>query len=832
MAINNYIRPMLEVYQQLEVTVQLTQDRMAACIVGADYDLYRYGYEDLKPITPMTLLTDGSQEIPLDYEQDPTYEYILDKSSLKLYAEGLLAPFGVNDENITDYAKSGYHVDASDPFVLRAPTGKLFAWTGTTVPEGKTTALGGKFEVAIGDTVGIWKSDNTAMASLYRSGIVTDLVGAVIPANAAAPTVTNASHITATSVSKMATLQVAADTTFQVAVTAVDSTKATCQITDSAGLSTTKTQEVTLGTSPTTIVLGDTGVSLKATFGANTEKGDAVYVVVTAPSVSTTEFDGIRLSNTPVELSKWNTYKQGATSAQSLTLRCFKAFTGWVKDVSVSDVATDATTGAATKVTWTGQPKLSISDSDGTKTDFMFASGYGSLYQQFRVMLSPAETEDVFTITSVADIQKYFGTVAVENDLAYGCAAALQGSAGRAVYALRVRNNTPAAYTAALNKVETNASTYSFAILSEDMDVLEATAEYVEKRSSPEAKKWCRALCGIDSPGEYTLASLDGKGNPIQAAIVKPSTGNYYMLELADGIELDFRAIMLNGAVVSVNPGDKIELASTGARYTIERVSSAGVLLLSDGPADNIESAYIRIIKSDSPTNAGEYVASVAERLNNRRFTVVFCDKGTVSDVDANGNYRTVIVPNKFLAASVAGIASAVVPQAPITRTEVPAVTAAVRMYTLYTQLELDNIAKHGVLIVTQDTKNQPCYIRHQLTTETDKGSLYYEESCTRNLDNISYAVVDILEQYIGKSNVTPSALRSIMTSVTNTLASFTQDSPNDLIGPSLVNWTDLTVEQDPVFKDRVIVRVKLYLPLPLNNIKMYEMAYAADVTV
>ena len=826
MAINNYIRPMLEVYQQLEVTVQLTQDRMAACIVGADYDLYRYGYEDLKPIKPEGLLTDGTQVIPLAYEPDPTYEYILDQSSLKLYAEGLLAPFGVN-ENTTDYAKTGYHVDASDPFVLRAPAGKLFAWTDAAVPEGKTAALGGTFEVAIGDTVGIWKGDDTAMVSLYRSGIVTDLVGAVIPADAATPTVTNAEHITSASVSKMETLQVATDTTFQVVVLAADSTKATCQITDSAGLSTTETQEVTLGTSPTTIVLGDTGVSLKATFGTGTEKGDAVYVVVTAPSVSTTEFDGIRLSNTPVELSKWNTYKQGAEGTQSLALRCFKAFTGWLTDVSVSDVAVDATTGAATKVTWTGQPKLRING-----TEFTFASGFGSLYQQFRVMLSPAETEDVFTITSVADIQKYFGTVAVENDLAYGCAAALQGSAGRAVYALRVRNNTPAAYTAALNKVETNASTYSFAVLSEDMDVLEATAEYVEKRSSPEAKKWCRALCGIDSPGEYTLASLDGKGNPIKAAIVKPSTGNYYMLELAEGIELDFRAIMLNGAVVSVNPGDKVELASTGARYTIERVSSAGILLLSDGPVDNIESAYIRIIKSDSPTNAGEYVASVAERLNNRRFTVVFCDKGTVSDVDANGNYRTVTVPNKFLAASVAGIASAVVPQAPITRTEVPAVTAAVRMYTLYTQLELDNIAKHGVLIVTQDTKNQPCYIRHQLTTETDKGSLYYEESCTRNLDNISYAVVDILEQYIGKSNVTPSALRSIMTSVTNTLASFTQDSPNDLIGPSLVNWTDLTVEQDPVFKDRVIVRVKLYLPLPLNNIKMYEMAYAADVTV
>jgi hypothetical protein len=237
-------------------------------------------------------------------------------------------------------------------------------------------------------------------------------------------------------------------------------------------------------------------------------------------------------------------------------------------------------------------------------------------------------------------------------------------------------------------------------------------------------------------------------------------------------------------------------------------------------------------VKADSPVNAGEYVAAIAEKLNNRRFTVVYCDRGTVGVEDADGDMRQMIVPNRFLAATVAGIASAVVPQAPITRTEITTIDAATRMYTQYTQLMLDNIAKHGVLLITQDVKNQPCYIRHQLTTETDKGSLYYEESCTRNLDNISYSVVDVLEGYIGKSNVTPSALRSIMNSVTDVLTSFTQDSPNDLIGPSLINWTDLTVEQDPVFKDRVIVRVKLYLPLPLNNIKMYEMAYAADVTV
>jgi hypothetical protein len=282
----------------------------------------------------------------------------------------------------------------------------------------------------------------------------------------------------------------------------------------------------------------------------------------------------------------------------------------------------------------------------------------------------------------------------------------------------------------------------------------------------------------------------------------------------------------------TVKPGDKVELVATGAKYTIARVSSSRVLVLENGPVNGKEGAVIRLVKADTPVNAGEYVAAVAERLNNRRFTVVFCDRGTVQDVDAHDNPRTVVVPNRFLAATVAGIASAVVPQAPITRTEVTTIDAATRMYTQYTQLMLDDIAKHGVLLITQDVKNQPCYIRHQLTTETDKGSLYYEESCTRNLDNISYSITDILEQYIGRSNVTPSALRSITNSVTDVLNSFTQDGPNDLIGPSLINWTDLSVGQDPVFKDRVIIRVKLYLPLPLNNIKVYEMAYAATVTV
>ena len=811
MAINNYIRPMLEVYQQLEVMVQLTQDRLAACIVGANYDLYRYGYEDLKPITPTGLVSGGSQVIPLVYDQDPSYEYEVDKDSLRLYAEGLLAHVGTT---MTDCV-----VDKEDPFVLRAPANKLFAWVteGDTLPTGYTAALGGNLEAEIGDTVllSVESSDPTVFegtdTSAFRSGIIMDLVGEPVAGSVATPTTTNTSAIT--ELSTMGTFGAAVDTTFQIVVTTISSTTATVQVTDSASLypatdisvSVTEEFDIPLG--------GD--LHVKGKIAASAAVGDAIYVAATAPSVSTTKFNGLRLSVTPTALSKWETYK---TTPLAQAAVC-KAVTGWLDGLEPSITSSG--------VSWKGALSLSVQGTTAT-----FLESRGNLYQQFRVLLSPDVTDDVYTIRNTEDVQKYFGTIAVENDIAYGCAAALEGSAGRAIYALRVRNHTAEAYTEALNKVETNASTYSFAILEEDMDVLQAAADFVEKRSHPENKKWCRALCGIDNPGEYVLASVAMDGNPIKADIVLSADQKTYLLELTEDTQFDLLDITLNGMTTTVKPGDKVELVATGAKYTIARVSSSRVLVLENGPVNGKEGAVIRLVKADTPVNAGEYVAAVAERLNNRRFTVVFCDRGTVQDVDAHDNPRTVVVPNRFLAATVAGIASAVVPQAPITRTEVTTIDAATRMYTQYTQLMLDDIAKHGVLLITQDVKNQPCYIRHQLTTETDKGSLYYEESCTRNLDNISYSITDILEQYIGRSNVTPSALRSITNSVTDVLNSFTQDGPNDLIGPSLINWTDLSVEQDPVFKDRVIIRVKLYLPLPLNNIKVYEMAYAATVTV
>lgn len=458
--------------------------------------------------------------------------------------------------------------------------------------------------------------------------------------------------------------------------------------------------------------------------------------------------------------------------------------------------------------------------------DMTLLSGAGTLYPEFRVLkYVKDEDEDIFEITTVNDIQNYFGTIDILNDLAYGCYCALRGSAGRAIYAIRTAGVNEAAFEKAMKKTEFDSSVYSFAPLTSDPDVADIVVKYNEAMSAPDVKMWRRTLVGVDNPGEYVLAEKGDDAKVIKGTVAKGTANNTGTITITSG-NVNLKAVALENSYIPVRPGDKIIAGST--EYTVVGTTSETVAeIYAEGGVTATTDATVKLVKADSVANTVEYVGAIASKYASRRASVVFCDGGTTTEDD-----RVVNVPNRFIAAEIAGISSAVVPQQSITHTVIQAINKASHMYSRYTTAQLDDIAASGVLIVTQDTKGTDCYIRHQLTTEMDKGNLYYEESCTRNLDNISYALADIVNGYIGKANVTTSALRAIKIDITAALNEFTQNSTDDMVGPSLVDWDTLEVYQDPKFSDRVIINVNLYLPLPLNNIKLFAMAYVAKVSI
>lgn len=437
----------------------------------------------------------------------------------------------------------------------------------------------------------------------------------------------------------------------------------------------------------------------------------------------------------------------------------------------------------------------------------------GKAYLEFRARVSYAtDAEDgILMLDSVEDIQNNLGTIDPGNELAYAAWRALASSNGKTVYAVRVTDDTKDAFLTAMQKTESNTNAYAFVPLTDNKDCIDAVVDFNESMSTPEVQKWRMTFVGADLD-TTTEDSVDNKGQTLNGTFYKNNSKYYFQISKSN---------INNGFSFSdYVVGDTIKLSND--TFEIKAISAEDTVLLSSGK-DTKQTADITIKRTDSPQGNKAYVTSLASSLNSRRAVVVWCDRGR-----ADGQ----TIPSAYIAAEIAGLTSAVEPQQGITRIEIKTIDQAPRMYTRYSQSTLDNIAAHGVLIVTQDSADSTPYIRHQLTTSPDKGILYSEISCTRNLDNISYAVSDLINTHIGRTNVTPSALLMLDIQLRALWDSFTTNSTSALIGPSLVNYYDVSIVQDPVALDRIVVNVTYEIPSPLNRISVYQMAYVARVNI
>lgn len=833
---NNYIRPLLAVYQQLEITLAATGDHLHACVIGPNYNLYRYGIE---PVAPHKFKSSGDV-IAFDYDKEEINDYVVDTATVNVYAEGLEASLAT--------VASGFTVDPDDIMTVRLvqPDGAskkncLYINGEADEDHQLLESLSG-LGTEVGDIVYV----KAAADGGSRRRIVIGLAGEAVPSSAHIGSLLKGNTDTTATASDVILEGEDEDrnvsglytgdksTTVYVAITAVNSTDKTVDLSvyDAAGVVTRKSVAgVSYDGDDADPEYTDLGNGLHLAFKASAASkifsvGDVITIGAVPQSASNKYYDGVVLSAAPVEVGQWTTYK--TTALSSVEFR--KEYYG---DVDRSEGGSETWTIETDETT--GEPYVSVKPGmsvniPGRTASAQFADNTGNLYVSFRVLVQADPNEDMFAIDNEDDIKDYFGTISQENELAYAAYWCLKGAQGRRIYAIRTRGTDVESFHAAIEKTETTTLTYAVAVISNDPEVIADIVAFNDKLSQPEVKRWRRTLCGVDTPGEYTIAEKDNNNNYLTAQLGaygtrQGETANV-LLQVTEDLDFDLTNVRVNGAVTSIKAGDKVRFTSTGLEYTVKTVLSPKELILVAGPETPVSvPELVTFIKADTAVNNVDYVGALAKAFNSRRVTVVWCDGGVLVG-------STDVVENKFIAAEVAGISSAVVPQAGITRTEVQSVTNAVKMYTKYRQDQLDDIASNGVMIITQDSKDAPCYIRHQLTTEMDKGSLYYEESPTRNLDNISYAMVDILEGFIGKANVTPSALTAIKVAVISKLNEFTQDSPDPMIGPSLIEWSDLEVFQDPKFMDRVIIKVKLYLPLPLNGIRLYEMAYAATVTI
>ena len=436
------------------------------------------------------------------------------------------------------------------------------------------------------------------------------------------------------------------------------------------------------------------------------------------------------------------------------------------------------------------------------------------LFASWRGLVPASVGETIKLFDTEADIVEAFGKNDKDNVLSYAAVKALNGAQGRAIYVGRLRTNDLTGYTDVLRKAERIDGIYAMAPLSYDAAVLNAIKIHVDKMSTDKAKLWRRAYFGTKNPGAFLKIDKTNDGTQLNATVLATPNGNLRVIaEDADFLTNDIAAGDLFRINFGVNEWDE----PTYEEYEILEVLEEDELILKTGPSSPISAAIkAEIWKPDTASSQVEFVAARSESYEDRRIVSVWSD----DPYDVNADDVIEPVELFFICSEVAGLRSAVFPQQGLTNTEILSAEQAPNMFTKYTEDELDVAAAGGTFIIAQEVEDGPLFIRHQLTTQTNFNALHQEDSVGTNLDEISYAIKDALQPYIGRRNATPETIEEIETKMRDILNA-RRSAPDGLttVGPQIVNWADLVVEIDDTFKDRINVSVRLELPLPINNI-------------
>jgi hypothetical protein len=340
-------------------------------------------------------------------------------------------------------------------------------------------------------------------------------------------------------------------------------------------------------------------------------------------------------------------------------------------------------------------------------------------------------------------------------------------------------------------------------------------------------KRFRRGYIGTDSPGEYPILDVRNDETTFSASIALGTNNLFNLVTFVDEDgDLDLEQLV-------ITRGDKLVISADGAEYPIEAVTGATTLLLQVGPALAVAATPVTLVAADTPENTARFVYNRSERLGStveedRRISNLWSHRGVLDLQD--GTPR--VIPNRFGACEAAGLRTALQPQEGLTRTEMTYITDAPAMHTLFTPALLDSMAARGVWIVTQNSPDSVPFIRHQITAAVSNGSLYYEDSAGTNIDAVCFAIDAVIEPKIGKRNATPRTVSEIKNELIDMLSDLTEEAYDSIIGPQLANFYNtageqgtIDVEIDPVFKDRINVRVVLEIPLPLNNIRVVVLA-------
>ena len=575
----------------------------------------------------------------------------------------------------------------------------------------------------------------------------------------------------------------------------------------------------TVSASATAVAVGTTGVTITLT-GAGLRKGDKYYI----------ECTGTASGN-------YRTIELGHSLDTGITAGAQVEVTLYIRKPALN--VTKNRTGFAPLLNWdTSETELSVSsgmiayDSTWTNSGVELplnvvaesSKDYGAVYVEYRAWVQTL-TNEVNFINNVGEIDDAIsGALDPDNPLKWGVFKALENSNGTAVGYTAVSNPDDATTWAdVLEALLGRDDVYNLVPLTRNRTVLDLYAAHVTALSSPERGLW--RVLWVNLAGVPEIPVVSAGSTVVNHVTATTSDGETCLATIVDDPDTSGSQFTIvnntnaNGDFVTngVRVGDIVRAAYVGdgfggatySEYTIAEVVSEDQLRLVSGPAAPINSAAkIEIWRSLSATAEAAEIALDAGSWGSRRIRAVWPDT-----IESSGT----VMEGYFLAASLAALSAGLLPQQPMTRVEIVGYSRVARTTAKFNRAQLDTLAASGVFIVTQNGNNGQIFARHALTTGAYTDINQREESVTRNVDYVSYAVRDVLDPFIGIYNINQNIINRVSLALRESLDTFTVNTTTT--GPVLIAYTDLTVVQDSLLKDKLNVTVNISVPYALNNI-------------
>jgi hypothetical protein len=437
----------------------------------------------------------------------------------------------------------------------------------------------------------------------------------------------------------------------------------------------------------------------------------------------------------------------------------------------------------------------------------------GQILVSYRAQRTDLSLNGAMEIGSAQDIEDLIGTIHPDNPLALMCDMVIRagGAAASTVfYAVATDGDTLTDYQAALPTLEST-ELYYLVPATQSKAVVDMLLSHCEGQSLPQNKHERILIASLPMVLTDPIVPTDGQPNPtgtISALTPK-------RISTANPTDIEW---------LRVRPGHMVSILSNGVVVEQARVKDVNAALgyadvltnFQAAPSSGSSTVTFRIeTYPRSAYEQAEYWRDQAKAYGSKRLTLVrpgsvelsFTDKTSVPAQD-----RSVRVDSYYACAALAGVASSLPAQAPLTNVAIPGLRRLFGSNDTYTPDQLNTIAEGGNNILIQANRGTSPASRHQLTT--DRTSLETGElSIVKLIDFTAKNFRESLRPYIGKNNIN----RELLTQLRGTSEAILRGLRE---AGTLLDGSRLDrLYQDPDQPDGVIIEVSLVVPYPCNRI-------------